>query len=65
MAAALNVVVLNKLAPRHLEAIGGVAPDIKVTATDLEHAGEHIADWQGFMEGAIETGEAAADALIK
>lgn len=27
-------------------------------------AGEHIADWQGFMEGAIETGEAAADALV-
>lgn len=28
-------------------------------------AGEHLADWQGFMEGAIETGEAAADAIIK
>lgn len=28
-------------------------------------AGEHLADWQGFMEGAIETGEAAADSLIK
>lgn len=28
-------------------------------------AGEHLADWQGFMEGAIETGEAAARALIK
>lgn len=27
-------------------------------------AGEHIADWQGFMEGAIETGETAAEALI-
>lgn len=27
-------------------------------------AGEHIADWQGFMEGAIETGEAAAAELI-
>jgi monoamine oxidase len=27
-------------------------------------AGEHLADWQGFMEGAIETGEAAADALL-
>ena len=23
-------------------------------------AGEHLADWQGFMEGAVETGEAAA-----
>lgn len=27
-------------------------------------AGEHIADWQGFMEGAVETGQAAADALL-
>jgi monoamine oxidase len=28
-------------------------------------AGEHIADWQGFMEGAVVTGKAAADAVIK
>ncbi|MDB5033002.1 MAG: Amine oxidase [Chlorobi bacterium] len=28
-------------------------------------AGEHLADWQGFMEGAIETGEAAAKALAR
>jgi monoamine oxidase len=27
-------------------------------------AGEHLADWQGFMEGAIETGEQAAVALL-
>ncbi|HYG11865.1 MAG TPA: NAD(P)/FAD-dependent oxidoreductase [Pyrinomonadaceae bacterium] len=26
-------------------------------------AGEHIADWQGFMEGAVVTGEQAAEAL--
>ena len=26
-------------------------------------AGEHLADWQGFMEGAVDTGEAAAQAL--
>jgi len=26
--------------------------------------GEHLADWQGFMEGAIQTGEDAAKALI-
>ncbi len=26
-------------------------------------AGEHIADWQGFMEGAVQTGEEAADQL--
>jgi monoamine oxidase len=28
-------------------------------------AGEHLADWQGFMEGAIETGEAAAEEVLK
>ena len=28
-------------------------------------AGEHLADWQGFMEGAIETGEAAAENIYK
>jgi monoamine oxidase len=27
-------------------------------------AGEHLADWQGFMEGAVVTGEEAAKALI-
>ncbi len=27
-------------------------------------AGEHLADWQGFMEGAIATGQEAAQALI-
>lgn len=43
MAAVLNVLVINKLAPRHLETISGVGPDIRVIATDLEHAGEHIA----------------------
>jgi monoamine oxidase len=26
-------------------------------------AGEHLADWQGFMEGAVVTGESAAEAL--
>ncbi len=26
-------------------------------------AGEHLAEWQGFMEGAVVTGEAAANAL--
>lgn len=28
-------------------------------------AGEHLADWQGFMEGAIETGEAVAENVFK
>jgi monoamine oxidase len=27
-------------------------------------AGEHLADWQGFMEGAINTGEEAAAELV-
>jgi monoamine oxidase len=27
-------------------------------------AGEHLADWQGFMEGAVVTGEEAAAALV-
>jgi monoamine oxidase len=27
-------------------------------------AGEHIADWQGFMEGAVVTGKAAANAVL-
>jgi len=26
-------------------------------------AGEHLADWQGFMEGAVVTGEETAKAL--
>jgi monoamine oxidase len=28
-------------------------------------AGEHVADWQGFMEGAVVTGQAAADAVLR
>jgi monoamine oxidase len=27
-------------------------------------AGEHIADWQGFMEGAVQTGYDAARAIL-
>ena len=27
-------------------------------------AGEHLADWQGFMEGAINSGEEAADKIM-
>jgi monoamine oxidase len=27
-------------------------------------AGEHIADWQGFMEGAVDTGKQAADMIL-
>jgi monoamine oxidase len=43
----------------------GVRPIIARPHGKVLFAGEHIADWQGFMEGAIETGEAAAKSLIK
>ncbi|MDX2305343.1 MAG: NAD(P)/FAD-dependent oxidoreductase [Microscillaceae bacterium] len=31
----------------------------------IHFAGEHLADWQGFMEGAIETGELAVEKVMK
>jgi monoamine oxidase len=43
----------------------GIRPVLARPHGKVLFAGEHIADWQGFMEGAIETGEAAADALIR
>ena len=43
----------------------GIRPILQRPLGKVLFAGEHIADWQGFMEGAIETGEAAAEALIK
>ncbi len=43
----------------------GIRPILARPHQKVLFAGEHIADWQGFMEGAIETGEAAADSLIK
>jgi monoamine oxidase len=42
----------------------GIRPILQRPHGQVLFAGEHIADWQGFMEGAIETGEAAAEALI-
>ncbi len=30
----------------------------------IHFAGEHLADWQGFMEGAVESGEAAARQIL-
>jgi monoamine oxidase len=42
----------------------GIRPVLARPHGKVLFAGEHIADWQGFMEGAIETGESAADALI-
>ena len=43
----------------------GIRPVLARPHLKVLFAGEHIADWQGFMEGAIETGEAAAATLIK
>lgn len=43
----------------------GVRPILQRPHGKVLFAGEHLADWQGFMEGAIETGEAAAQNLIK
>ncbi|HEY3251919.1 MAG TPA: FAD-dependent oxidoreductase [Ignavibacteria bacterium] len=41
-----------------------VMPVLKEKFMNVHFAGEHIADWQGFMEGAIVTGEEAADSII-
>jgi monoamine oxidase len=43
----------------------GIRPILQKPHLKVLFAGEHLADWQGFMEGAIETGEAAAHNLIK
>jgi monoamine oxidase len=41
-----------------------VRPTLQWPHQRVSFAGEHLSErWQGFMEGAIETGEAAADAL--
>lgn len=42
-----------------------VRPALAVPHGRVLFAGEHLADWQGFMEGAIVTGEAAATELIR
>jgi len=41
-----------------------VRPILKKDFQNVLFAGEHLADWQGFMEGAINTGEEAAQAII-
>ena len=43
----------------------GLRPILQRPHGKVLFAGEHLADWQGFMEGAIETGEAAAQHLIR
>lgn len=42
----------------------GIMPQLKIPHQRVHFAGEHLADWQGFMEGAIVTGEEAADAIV-
>ena len=41
----------------------GLQETLKKQYLRTHFAGEHLADWQGFMEGAINTGEAAAEAI--
>jgi monoamine oxidase len=41
----------------------GIQPALKKPFLHTHFAGEHLADWQGFMEGAINTGEDAAAAI--
>lgn len=40
-----------------------VMPILKRSHIHTHFAGEHLADWQGFMEGAINTGEEAAEKI--
>jgi monoamine oxidase len=41
----------------------GIRPILGRPHGKVLFAGEHLADWQGFMEGAVVTGEAAAEQL--
>ncbi len=41
-----------------------VMPVLKEKFNNIYFAGEHVADWQGFMEGAIVSGEEAAEDLL-
>lgn len=41
-----------------------IMPLLKKSFIHTHFAGEHIADWQGFMEGAIISGEEAAKAIV-
>jgi monoamine oxidase len=42
----------------------GLRPILQQPHGKVLFAGEHLADWQGFMEGAINTGEEAASMLL-
>ncbi|MGB4958303.1 MAG: NAD(P)/FAD-dependent oxidoreductase, partial [Saprospiraceae bacterium] len=41
-----------------------VMPVLKQSFENVHFAGEHLADWQGFMEGAINSGEDAAEQVL-
>jgi monoamine oxidase len=41
-----------------------IMPVLKEPWEDIYFAGEHLADWQGFMEGAVNTGEEAAELIM-
>ncbi len=41
-----------------------VMPVLKKPFQNGFFAGEHLADWQGFMEGAINSGEEAAEMVV-
>lgn len=41
----------------------GIRPVLQRSHIHTHFAGEHLADWQGFMEGAINTGEEAASRI--
>ena len=42
----------------------GLRPTLQRPFLHTHFAGEHLADWQGFMEGAINTGEDAAKTIV-
>lgn len=42
-----------------------VRPALLESFKRVYFAGEHVADWQGFMEGAVVTGKAAADMVLR
>ncbi|HTN44787.1 MAG TPA: NAD(P)/FAD-dependent oxidoreductase [Flavipsychrobacter sp.] len=42
----------------------GLMPKLREPFLHTHFAGEHLADWQGFMEGAINSGEEAARVII-
>jgi monoamine oxidase len=41
-----------------------IRPILERKFENIHFAGEHLADWQGFMEGAVNTGEAAAQQIL-